>query len=57
MDLEHMIRISEGLTPLEAEIGYFILQNKELAEESSITELAEEIHVSKSAVYRFCRKI
>lgn len=57
MDLEHMIRMAEGLTPLEAEIGYFILQNQMLAEQLSITELAEKIHVSKSAVYRFCRKI
>ena len=57
MDLEHMIRMAEGLTPLEAEIGYFILQNQMLAEQLSIIELAEKIHVSKSAVYRFCRKI
>lgn len=57
MDLEHRIRMAEGLTPLEAEIGSFILRNPMTAENASIIELADEIHVSKSAVYRFCRKI
>lgn len=57
MDLEHKIRMAEGLTPLEAEIGSYILRNPITAENASIIELADKIHVSKSAVYRFCRKI
>jgi len=57
MTLEKRIQMADRLTPVEAEIGYYILQNMEKVSQSAILELSENIHVSKSAVHRFCKKI
>lgn len=57
MLLEHMIRTTTDLTPIEAEIGAYILKHRREVLDFSIMELSEEIHVSKSAVHRFCKKI
>ena len=47
----------DGLTPIETEIGYYILKNQEDILELSVVELAERTYVSKSAIHRFCNKI
>ena len=57
MTLKNMIELADGLTPIETEIGYYILKNQEDILELSVVELAERIYVSKSAIHRFCKKI
>lgn len=57
MTLENRIQMAQNLTPVEVEIGYYILQNIEKVSEMSILELADSIHVSKSTAHRFCKKI
>lgn len=57
MTLENAIYQAEHLTPIEIEIGAYILDNLELVPEMSIMDLACNINGSKSAVHRFCKKI
>lgn len=57
MTLKSMIELADGLTPIETEIGYYILKNQEDVLEMSVIELADKTHVSKSAIHRFCKKI
>lgn len=57
MTFENMMELAERITPVEAEIGAFILKNKEHIPEMSILELAQRTNVSKSAVHRFCKRI
>lgn len=57
MTLKNLIQSAEGITPVETEIGYYILSNEEKLLEMSIMELADSVHVSKSAIHRFCKKI
>ena len=57
MTLKNMIELSDGLTPIETEIGYYILKNQEDILDMSVIELAEKTFVSKSAIHRFCKKI
>ena len=57
MTLKNMIELADGLTPIETEIGYYILKNQEDILELSVVELAERTYVSKSAIHRFCNKI
>lgn len=57
MTLNKLIQLAEGLTPVESEIGYYILNNEKEVLEMSIVELADNVHISKSAVYRFCKKV
>lgn len=45
------------LTPVEIEIGNYILENKELVLKMTINQLASKIFVSKSSIHRFCKKI
>lgn len=56
MTLKNMIELSNGLTPIETEIGYYILKNQEDILDMSVIELAEKTFVSKSAIHRFCKK-
>ena len=57
MTLKNMIELADGLTPIETEIGYYILKNQEDILDMSVIELAEKTFVSKSAIHRFCKKI
>ena len=57
MTVKNRIQIANDLTPVETEIGYYIIQNQEKILELSVVELAECISVSKSALHRFCKKI
>ena len=52
-----MIELSNGLTPIETEIGYYILKNQEDILDMSVIEIAEKTIVSKSAIHRICTKI
>lgn len=57
MTLENIIKSTDGITPIEAEIGYYILKNEKQVPEMSIIELSKHTNVSKSAIHRFCKKI
>lgn len=57
MTLKNLIQLAKGITPVESEIGYYILSNEKKVLEMSITELADSVHVSKSAIHRFCKRI
>ena len=57
MTLEHIIHQTEHMTPVEMEIGSYLLKNLERVPEMSILELACNTNVSKSTVHRFCKKI
>ena len=57
MTLKNLIQLAEGLTPVESEIGYYILNNENKILDMSIVDLANNVHISKSAVHRFCKKL
>ena len=57
MKIEKMIRLAKDLTPVESEIGAYILEHKNEIIDLNIQELSERIPVSKSAIHRFCKKI
>lgn len=57
MTVKNMIHMADDLTPVEAEIAYYVIQHQEQITELSVVELAEKTNVSKSAVHRFCKKI
>lgn len=57
MTLEYLIHQTGHLTPVEAEIGAYILENLDRIPELSIADLAAGTSTSKSAVHRFCKKI
>lgn len=56
MQIEKRIHKCSHLTPVENEIAYYILSHKDEVINYSIQELSEQIHVSKSAIHRFCKK-
>ena len=45
MTLKNMIELADGLTPIETEIGYYILKNQEDILDMSVIELAEKTFV------------
>lgn len=48
-----MIELSDGLTPIETEIGYYILKNQEDILDMSVIELAEKnicVKISHSSI-------
>ena len=57
MTLEYLIHQTGHLTPVEAEIGAYILEHLDRIPALSIAELAAGASTSKSAVHRFCKKI
>lgn len=57
MNLENLIQVTEGLTPVETEVGYYILKNRKEVMQMSVIELADKSHISKSVIHRFCKKI
>lgn len=57
MTLEYLIHQTKHLTPVEAEIGAYILENLDRIPAMSIADLAAGTSTSKSAVHRFCKKI
>lgn len=57
MTIENIIKYSDNLTPIENQLANYILNNKEQIKKCSIQQLAERTFVSKSAIYRFCKKI
>lgn len=57
MTLEYLIHQAGHLTPVEAEIGAYILNSLDRVPAMSIADLAAGTSTSKSAVHRFCKKI
>ncbi len=57
MNLDKKIELCEHLTPVENDIGQFILNNKEKVSEMTIQEFSDLLFISKSAIHRFCKKI
>lgn len=57
MTLENLIHTVDRLTPVEAELGYYLMKNKEIVSDMSIMQLAEATSISKSAIHRFCKRI
>lgn len=57
MDLEKTIRTCRELTPAEYKIGQFILRYPEEVVRMTGKEMEMRLYVSKSAIYRFCKKI
>lgn len=57
MNLENLMQVTEGLTPVESEVGYYILENKKEVLQMSVIELANNSHISKSVIHRFCKKM
>ena len=52
MTLKNMIELADGLTPIETEIGYYILKNQEDILDMSVIELAEKtcVKISHSSI-------
>ena len=51
MTLKNMIELADGLTPIETEIGYYILKNQEDILDMSVIELAEIcVKISHSSI-------
>ena len=57
MKLEKRIELCDSMTPLESEIAYYILNNKDEITKLKIQELADTLFISKSAIHRFVKKI
>lgn len=57
MKLEKRIELCDSMTPLESEIGSYILNNKDAVTKLKIQELADILFISKSAIHRFVKKI
>lgn len=57
MTLENIIQVAEHMTPVESAVGTYVLENLEQIPQMSITELASQTNVSKSAIHRFCKKL
>ena len=57
MLLENMVKLCDALTPVEIDIAYYVINNKEEVVNLSIQELSDKIFVSKSAIHRFCKKL
>lgn len=57
MLLENKIKLCDNLTPVEALIASYIVENKETVQTQTILQLADSIAVSKSAVHRLCKKL
>lgn len=57
MKLEKRIELCDSMTPLESEIASYILNNKDAVTKLKIQELADILFISKSAIYRFVKKI
>ena len=48
MTLKNMIELSNGLTPIETEIGYYILKNQEDILDMSVIELDSKKHLCQN---------
>lgn len=57
MRLNKMIDLCDTLTPIEVRIASYIQNHREQVLDMKITELADELFVSKSAVHRCIKKI
>lgn len=57
MDLEKQILSCKNLTPAEQRIGRFILESPSEIITMTGKEMEIRLYVSKSAIYRFCKKI
>lgn len=57
MKLEKRIELCDSMTPLESEIAFYILNNKDEITKLKIQELADTLFISKSAIHRFVKKI
>ncbi len=57
MDLEKVILATQNLTPAEQRIARFILEKPEEIITMTGKEMELKLYVSKSAIYRFCKKI
>ena len=57
MTLKNMIELADGLTPIETEIGYYILKNQEDILDMSVIELAEKTFVSNQPFIDFAKRL
>jgi DNA-binding MurR/RpiR family transcriptional regulator len=57
MTLAKRIQSCKSLTPVEMIIADYILKNEKQILQMTILEMADSIHVSKSALHRFSKKI
>lgn len=57
MIIDNAIKLCSTFTPVENEIALYVMKNKDHIINLSIQQLADEIHISKSAIHRFCNKI
>ncbi|POE40598.1 transcriptional regulator [Lacticaseibacillus paracasei] len=58
MNLEAFINQKyDTLNSTDKDILEFVVQNKELVKEASLSEIADKAHFSKSAVFRVCKKL
>ena len=55
MTLKNMIELADGLTPIETEIGYYILKNQEDILELSVVELAERTYPNQRFIVSVIR--
>lgn len=57
MLIDNAIKLCTTLTPVENDVALYVVKNKEHVINLSIQQLADEVHISKSAIHRFCNKI
>lgn len=57
MTIEKAIAQCKNLTPVEATIAKFICSRPDEVIHMTIQDISEQLHISKSAVLRFCKKI
>lgn len=57
MLIDNAIKLCSTFTPVENDVALYVMKNKEHIINLSIQQLADEIHISKSAIHRFCNKI
>jgi len=57
MTIENMIKYCEGMTPSEHQFASYLLTHKEEISTSTLQELINKTYISKSAIFRFCKKI
>lgn len=57
MLIDNAIKLCTSFTPVENEVALYVSKNKQHIINITIQQLADEIHISKSAIHRFCNKI
>ena len=57
MDIINLIKYCDTLTPVEFQLGQYILKHRVQVKKCSMESLCQKAFVSKSLVHRFCKKI